>query len=233
MSLTRTLSLTNPLMHGADVRDVQHLLAAKGFPCAADGIFGAETAGRCVEAKQRLKYPKGEQHPTCGPPLVAALEAHKPFPPPPQKAARARYLAQLELFLTQRANWDYAQVRPIPHKGHVGRVRTDCSGAVTYAAELAGCPDPNGYGFNGQGWTGSLGSRCQHIPRALARPGDLVLFGPGYPWHHVGALLDAAPDPRLFSHGHPGDPGDPWLSAEIAGQARSGHPGVTYLRFLP
>jgi hypothetical protein len=168
---------------------------------------------------------------SCGPPLVEALEHHAPFPLPKPPAARVRFVNALHAFLMDRGNWDYAQVRPIPHPGHTGRVRTDCSGAVTYAAELAGCPDPNDLGFNGEGYTGTLGSHCRHIPRSLLRIGDLVLFGPSYPWHHVCAVVELDPDPLLFSHGRQGDPRTVTLSAETAGQAR--HPGVTYLSFLP
>jgi hypothetical protein len=218
-------------MQGADVQAAQHLLAAKGFPCAPDGIYGPETGQACVNAKVALKYPKAQRQPTCGQALVDALEQHAPFPLPPVAKPRVRYVAQLRAFIADHANWDYAQVRPIPHPPHHGRVVTDCSGAVTYGAECARVSDPNGFGFNGQGYTGSLYSHCVHISRSMLLPGDLVGFG-AFPGHHVGAVLEIGSDPLLFSHGHQTDPKAVLLSVEAAAQAASGHPGLYYLRWL-
>lgn len=232
--------MSNPLLHGSDVLAVQHLLTAKGFPCAADGWFGPETAAACVQAKKHLGYVVADQVPSCGQKLVDALEAAKPFPPTPLAAPRVRYLAQLKTFLAQKSNWDYTpewdpDVRPIPHKGHVGRVRTDCSGGVTYAAELADCPDPNGKiggrEFSGYGYTGTIYSHCQHITRPMLKVADLVGFG-YRDGHHITAVLEVGADPLLWSHGHQGDPSAVRLSVMASEQARTGHPGVLYLRWL-
>lgn len=86
MKLTWTLHLTNPPMHGKDVEGIQRLLTEKGFPTAVDGVFGPDTAIRCIEAKRRLGYAKAEQLPIAGPRLVKVLQAHAPFPPPPVPA---------------------------------------------------------------------------------------------------------------------------------------------------
>lgn len=234
--LGRALHVTNPLLRGADVTAVQRLLTAKGFPVEDDGWFGPLTAAACVSAKKRLKYPLSDRVPSCGQQLVDALEAHAPFPLPPLPRPRVRYVAQLRDALTKHSNWDYSQTRPIPHRGHQGRVVTDCSGGVTYLAECAGCPDPNGKvagrEFSGYGWTGTILDHCSQIVRAALRPGDLVVFG-RYPGHHVCAVLTAGDDPMLWSHGRQGDPREISLSNEAASQARNGHSQVTYLRFLP
>src|SRR5689334_23359766 len=122
MTLNRVLQLTNPLLHGHDVEQLQHLLTVKGFPVVIDGWFGPETANACLAAKKRLGYPKADQVPSAGQKLVDALEAHAPFPPPPLPAPRVRYVQQLRDALANRDAWDYAQIRPIPHPGHTGRI---------------------------------------------------------------------------------------------------------------
>jgi hypothetical protein len=229
--LTRELHLTNPLLHGSDVGEVQALLTAKSFPVVIDQWFGPETAAACVTAKRKLGYPKADQVPTCGQPLVDKLEAHFPFPPPPISAARVRYLNTLRQALAQRGNWRYSQTRPIPHNIN-GIVVTDCSGGVTVCAEVAQCPDPNKRRFDGEGFTGTLLSACEHITLPMLRPCDLVVFG-SYPGHHVCAVLAVEPVVLLWSHGHPGDPEEVSLQAMAASQAASGHSAVTYLRFIP
>ena len=116
LTLTRDLHLTNPLLHGTDVGQVQALLTQKGFPVVIDQWFGPETAAACVTAKRKLGYPKANQTPTCGQLLVDKLEAHAPFPPPAVSAQRVRYLDVLRQALAERGNWRYSQTRPIPHR---------------------------------------------------------------------------------------------------------------------
>lgn len=231
VNLTRDLHLTNPLQHGPDVVQVQQLLTAKGFPCAADGWFGQDTASQCLTAKQRLKYAKKDQQPTCGQTLVDMLEEHAPFPAPALPAPRVRYVAELRKALASKANWDYSQTRPLPHPGHQGRIVTDCSGGVTYLAECAKLSDPNGRKYDGLGFTGTLLDHCSQVSRAALLPGDLVIFG-RYPGHHVAAVLTVGDDPYLWSHGRQGDPRQVALSVEVASQAARGHSDVTYLRFI-
>lgn len=229
ITLTRTLTLTNPLMTGADVTAVQKLLNSKGFPCKVDGVFGTESGNACVAAKSRLNYPKGKRTPTCGKYLVSALEGHATFKPLPPASARQRYVAVLRQFYAERANWDYAQIRPIPHPGQVGRVRTDCSGGVTYAAETAKLPDPNARGYDGLGYTGTLlDARSKRMTVLTARAGDLIVYGP-YPGHHVVAVLEPGEDPLVWSHGGKGDP----KIMRHSEQARYQPPGIVTLSFLP
>ena len=62
---------------------------------------------------------------------------------------------------------------------------TDCSGFVTMMAKWGGAPDPNGLGYNGYGFTGTLLDNMPHIDRQHAKRGDLVVYGDGTGEHVV------------------------------------------------
>ncbi len=62
----RTLEPQNPPMRGPDVTSLQRLLNQKGFRCGVDGVYGAETQARVVDAKKALHYPKARQKPYAG-----------------------------------------------------------------------------------------------------------------------------------------------------------------------
>ncbi len=109
----------------------------------------------------------------------------------------------------EHAHWNYAEIRPIPVGDHVKHlpVITDCSGFVTLLAKWAGLPDPNGNGYSGEGYTGTLLSHLPHISKQQARRGDLVVFGPGTGYHVVMLMQSGLyPDPLVASHGQQGDP---------------------------
>lgn len=79
----------------------------------------------------------------------------------------------------------------------------DCSSAATGLYWLTGAPDPNGRGYDGQGWTGTL---CRHgkvVTLTQARKGDLVFYGAGAPWAHVAVYLGGG---RVWSHGSESGP---------------------------
>lgn len=112
-------------------------------------------------------------------------------------------------------------------------VRTDCSGFVTMCAKAAGAPDPNGLGYDGQGYTGDL---LSHLEPAIERKhtwrGDLVVFGAGT-GDHVVVLLEGGShveDPQCASHGSTADPSIFPLSELSA--FFHGKP-VRYLRLIP
>lgn len=106
----------------------------------------------------------------------------------------------------------YAQERPIPHRWYDG-IRTDCSGSVTIDYELGGGPDPNGLGFNGEGYTGTM---IYHGARVtVPRMSDLVFYGNqggGIPEHVVIAggnglcvTFGQNPGPVVANVGYRGD----------------------------
>lgn len=83
----------------------------------------------------------------------------------------------------------------------------DCSAMATYLDWRAGLPDPNGRGYDGEGYTGTL---CQHgraVPLAQAAPGDKVFYGDGAPWGHVATVIGGAGSgASAFSHGSESGP---------------------------
>ncbi len=129
-------------------------------------------------------------------------------------ASRRAMVANCRWAVGHRDRFRYEQVRPIP----VGATRdgdepiiTDCSGFVTLMARWSGLADPNGRGYNGEGWTGTLLEHLSVVGFTRTQPGDLAVFGT-YPGVHCAVLLEAGlveagpADPWTVSHGVPGDP---------------------------
>jgi cell wall-associated NlpC family hydrolase len=106
----------------------------------------------------------------------------------------------------------YGQVRPFP-LGRALPLTTDCSGFVTLCCYLAGAPDPNGNGYDGYGWTGTLLSHLDAVDAEDALPGDIVVWG-RYPGRHCAVVLEAGDDPLLCSHGSERGPIEIRFSAE-------------------
>jgi len=90
--------------------------------------------------------------------------------------------------------------------GHPGvPCHADCSAFVTLCYNWAGAPDPNGQGYNGTGYTGTLLSHGTPISQAQAVPGDVIVYGPGTGWH-TALIVEGGADPLTVSHGQQGDP---------------------------
>ena len=91
----------------------------------------------------------------------------------------------------------YGQARPFPLARRLP-LTTDCSGFVTLCYFLGGAPDPNGLGYSGQGFTGTL---LRHLHETEnPRAGDVVVWG-AYPGHHCALVLEPGDDPLMCSHG--------------------------------
>ena len=153
-------------------------------------------------------------------------------------ASRRAMVANCRWAVGHRDRFRYEQVRPIP----VGATRdgdepiiTDCSGFVTLMARWSGLADPNGRGYNGEGWTGTLLEHLSVVGFTRTQPGDLAVFGT-YPGVHCAVLLEAGPaeagpaDPWTVSHGVPGDPKRIRLS-RLTDYFRKDGP-VVYLRLV-
>lgn len=121
----------------------------------------------------------------------------------------------------------YAQVRPMRtvrfreqelatlfDAGH--SIAMDCSEGVTLLCRLAGLADPNGRGYDGAGFTGTMLDTLPHYTKpSSANVGALVVFGPGS-GDHVCMVDTPGADPLLWSHGSEGGPRLVKLSAEKA-----------------
>ena len=154
---------------------------------------------------------------------------HHPTAPAPSH--RAALVGWAHWGVAHAAQIHYAELRPIPVHDAPGTLplTTDCSGFVTLCAKWAGCSDPNGLGFSGQGFTGTLLGHCNHIAPEHALPGDLIVYGPGS-GHHVVLIVAKLPrgDFDCVSHGSEPDPRELRHSVIAAYQPAP----ATFLRWL-
>ena len=136
---------------------------------------------------------------------------------------RGRIVAAARWGIRNEPRIHYAEARPMPLTRRLP-LTTDCSGFVTLCYFLAGAPDPNGRGYDGSGWTGSLLARMETIPPLVVRPGDVVVWG-AYPGHHCAVVLEAGVDPLLASHGQERGP----IEIRFSTESRSQPAEVTWL----
>jgi len=241
----RTLHLTNPLERGADVKTAQTRLHNHGFLAAedVDGVFGPHSALACEVAKYRLGYASADIKPTYGDLLDSLLKGTTKPSKEMVKRANARKGISFQKFEEQAlrarivtiAHWGisnthaihYQQRRPIDGINHPYQLPlyTDCSGFVTLCYKWSGSPDPNGRGFDGEGYTGTLLSHCRPIYKAQLELGDIVVWG-NFPGHHTALVIERGSDPLLASHGEESDPRAIRLSVESRYQPAAVH----YLR---
>jgi cell wall-associated NlpC family hydrolase len=215
MASTTTTSL--------DVRALQQLLAPYD-PGPVDGEYGPLTAAAVKRAKRALGYRRCTG--VAGPSFVAALQRQMAE----ALTLRDKIVANARWGIANEPQIHYEQLRPIDglHEPRKLPLRTDCSGFVTLCYAWAGAPDPNGLGYSGQGYTGTLLEHMQAIAADAAQPGDLVVWGLP-PGHHVALVLEPGPDPLLCSHGQEAGPVAIRFSVESAYQPTP----ATWLRCLP
>jgi hypothetical protein len=104
-------------------------------------------------------------------------------------------------------------VRPGPmplkeYKNHELPLMIDCSEYATCCYYAAGAEDPNGLGYNGFGFTGTMLDHLPSIPLSKAKPGDLVVFtNARFPrGQHVVIITGWGGDPMCASQGGESDP---------------------------
>jgi cell wall-associated NlpC family hydrolase len=78
----------------------------------------------------------------------------------------------------------------------------DCSSFATWCYWVAGVADPNGLGYNGYGFTGTLATHGRAISYPYAKPGDLVFYG-RFPYNHVTVYVGKG---MCVSHGSEAGP---------------------------
>ena len=233
----RTLHLAHPYQRGPDVAALQRLLAPYD-PGPVDGVYGPLTAAAVERAKWALGYPAARCNGSAAQQLFGYLEGVQLSAAYAARAAeRRRSALALRRAIVANARWGiaherlihYAPVRPIDglHERRRLPLATDCSGFVTLCYAWAGAPDPNGLGYSGQGWTGTLLEHMRPLAADAVRPADLVVFGPP-PGTHVALVLEAGADPLLCSHGEERGP----AAVRFAVEARQLPAPATWLTCL-
>lgn len=207
--MSRTLTLTSPMMRGADVERAQLILRAKGyFVGQIDGVFGEITGRACMAAKNELGYATKNIKPSYGPELEGFLTGHKKRTPAMVVRANQRKKKQSLGVRALRIAREYIGTKESPAGSNrvmfsdwYGMVGPWCAMFVTYCFVRAGskafargerwayCPYLLSAARRNEGVT--------LISRANVRPGDVVLFS----WkqdgvaNHVGIVagkIDAA-----------------------------------------
>ena len=140
---------------------------------------------------------------------------------------RQAIVAAAHLGIRNEPRIHYAETRPFPLERHLP-LTTDCSGFVTLCYFLAGAPDPNGRGYDGRGWTGSLLETMENVDRRAVLAGDVVVWGE-YPGRHCALVLEPGDDPLLASHGQERGP----LEILFSDECRYQPVEVTWLSCLP
>jgi hypothetical protein len=239
-TLTRTLHLANPLLTGPDVAELQELLEPY-HPGAVDGEYGPATAGAVERAKWALGFPDDRVDSVAGSKLLAYLRGGALPPDYQARQAARRHDAAKAMTIREEvvkvARWGianepqihYRQSRPIAglHEPYKLPLYTDCAGFATLCYAWSGADDPNGLGYSGQGYTGTLLQHMNHIPQAAVQPGDLVVWGPA-PGHHVALVLAIGADPLLASHGQEKGP----IAIRVSVESKYQPPPVTWLSSL-
>jgi hypothetical protein len=135
------------------------------------------------ETYQTLRYARiPDGLPNAGEPLFDAtainLLEQAAKPKPPSSSAIASAIADYcRRTIANEPIWHYRQARPMTTLGVKPEAGgySDCSEHATAAYFWAGAPDPNGRGFDGYGYTGTLVNN----PRVSSpyKVGDLALYG--------------------------------------------------------
>jgi len=134
-------------------------------------------------------------------------------------AERKRAIAVMDLLVNKTGKVHYRQARPMSTKwiNTMAELRSalarsqgitmDCSESVTLICHIAGMNDPNGFKYNGYGYTGTILNYCKphYTDPRKANVGALVVCGPGA-GDHVMMVRKTGSDPLLFSHGGEYDP---------------------------
>jgi len=134
-------------------------------------------------------------------------------------AERKRAAAVMDYLVNHTGKVHYRQSRPMSTRwintmdelrkaiARSGGITCDCSESVTLICHIAGMNDPNGFKYNGYGYTGTILNYCKphYTDPSKANIGALVVCGPGA-GDHVMMVRRPGKDPLLFSHGGEYDP---------------------------
>ena len=127
----------------------------------------------------------------------------------PVERKRDASLAHMRWALSREPHIHYRQARPFRVLAILKRdatITTDCSGSSTMVDRAAGWRDPNGLGFNGYGYTGTMRSHTPRKSLANCKVGDFIVYGGGTGAHVVKVFKPHPTNPVVFSHGQESGP---------------------------
>jgi Putative peptidoglycan binding domain len=211
----RKLRYVRPMQRGDDVRAIQRALRkAKIRKRLATGNYGEATEQQIREFQRRRGLQRSGAY---------TVETHRELVRFMENEVRLQYKSYIVKrvcldAVSRRSTIHYHQHRPMTDMGVWPNVPNsmDCSTLTTWAFKSAGLADPNGFGYNGFGNTGSQvvhGRRVSSISQAV--PGrSLVFYGVGVT--HVALLVD---DTHVVSHGS--EPGPLYLPWNYRGDIHS------------
>lgn len=204
-------------MKGRDVIATKHALKVAGFKTALN-LTSGRAGGAWQENLKRFQRKHGLKadgqygpatHKALKPymakvPYAVWLWNHYTLPKQPTASRRATivntalYGARVSgsIHYTQSSLRMYGVRNKIKPPG-IPRYE-DCSSFSTWCYWVAGAADPNGLGYNGQGYTGTLAAHGRAVSPSQARPGDLVFYGGGFPYTHVAIYIGGG---KVVSHG--------------------------------
>lgn len=141
---------------------------------------------------------------------TAYAKQHPPLTP--DEKARKRMAAWWAWAIQQRDRIGYSQSRPYQRIDEdTLPTQADCSSMFTMGYKAAGAPDPNGRGFDGLGYTGTLLDHGRPVSRGGLRVGDAAFYGfttssrPGFPYgsptHVAGVIRVVGSAVWVMSHG--------------------------------
>ena len=187
--MSRTLTLTSPMMRGQDVERAQSILRAAGyFVGEIDGVFGEITGRACMAAKNELGYANKNIKPTYGKDLEAFLTGKKKRTPAMIVRARQRKQKQNLGLAALKVAREYIGTKESPAGSNrvmfsewYGMIGPWCAMFVTYCFVRSGSKAF----VKGSRWAYcpyllSAARRNEDgvtlVSRANVRPGDIVLF---------------------------------------------------------
>lgn len=138
----------------------------------------------------------------------ASTASDTSFVVPGNVSAARQSICQIAVGQVGGSQYEYQEVRPMPSSLLDNPCITDCSGFSTLVYKMAGVPDPNGFGYNGQGNTGSL--EANGVPTTSPQPGDLCFWSsPDHAAVYIG-------NGQIVEFGGPPAPSKSTVAAESA-----------------
>ncbi len=165
--------------------EIRRRLGKHGAGLEVDGVYGVDTARHVARWKRGQKIqPDGRifgstawAHLVRKPLAPATLAQLKLAQRPSAEAVRDKIVAEAMWGVAHEGSLHYRQVRPMADslRSPDAAYRTDCSSFATLCYKAAGADDPNGSGYNGYGYTGTLWVRGAYT--SSPKPGDLAFYG--------------------------------------------------------